>query len=137
LRVQTLPGLEKNLDQLVEQIRDEEAHAYRENIEQLREVIRSKDMKYQSLVEQREGEMAAMISIIKIAQQKIETFQHQMKVHAQTLAMYREKEEKAKRSPVIFMVPPSLPLLDSHLLSPSLSPALSTLRLPLVVVRCS
>jgi ATPase subunit of ABC transporter with duplicated ATPase domains len=88
----------------VAQIRDEEAQSYQENFVQLRAVIDSKDMKYQALAEQREAEMRAMISIIKIAQQKIDTFQHQMKVHAQTLAMYREREEKAKRSPVIFMV---------------------------------
>lgn len=48
--------------------------------------------------------MKIMLNVIKTAQQKIDTFQHQMKVHAQTLAMYREREEKAKRSPVIFMV---------------------------------
>lgn len=104
LRIQTLPGLEKNLDQLIAEIRQQESQSYHENIHRLQEIILTKDKEYQNLKLQREHEMKIMIDVIKSAQQKIETFQHQMKVHAQTLAMYREKEEKAKRSPVIFTV---------------------------------
>ena len=104
MRIQTLPGLEKNLDQLIAEIKVHESQSYQENIQQLQEVIHTKESEYQALKAQRESEMIAMISIVKAAQQKIEFFQHQMKVHAQTLAMYREKEEKeAKRSPVVFM----------------------------------
>lgn len=77
-----------------------------------------------------------MISIIKIAQQKIATFEHQMKVHVQTINTMREKEEKMKRSPVIFAVYLSLSLTQSLLLSLSifLSLAFFSIHLLLEVV---
>jgi hypothetical protein len=74
--------------------------------------------------------MMAMVSIVKAAQQKIDLFQHQMKVHAQTLAMYREKEEKAKRSPVIFMVTTPPCPLPSHPSSAPLPPSLPAMVAP-------
>jgi hypothetical protein len=125
---------------LIAEIKVQETKAYQENIQQLQSVIRSKDKEFQALKAQRETEMGAMVAIIKAAQQKIDLFQHQMKVHAQTLAMYREREEKAKRSPVLFMVlpPPSLILLSSHLCSFPLPPSLTSLTiLPLTLVLSS
>jgi hypothetical protein len=87
MKLQCIPGLDRNLEDIMQQIREKEEMAFSEEVGRCREELRTKDKILAAVRIQREVEMTATLTVIRAAQQKIETLHHHMRVQEE-----REKE---------------------------------------------
>jgi hypothetical protein len=96
LRLQRLPGIEKSLEEVIQEAKEQDALAFEAEMADMKDALAFAQDELERLKLQRDAEMRATISVVGAAQQKIEFLHHQLKAHI--LARDAEREERL-RSP--------------------------------------
>lgn len=90
LRLQRLPGIDKCLEEVIQEVKERDAQAFEAEMADLKDALAYAQDDLCRLRLQRDAEMRATISVVSAAQQKIEFLHHQLKAHIQARVAERE-----------------------------------------------